>query len=159
MKPIDLGALAPPPPPHLVAERVAELRRRIAAGGRDPTSIRIVAVTKGFGLGAVDAALAAGVRDVGENRAEELLAKARARPGGGGTVAVRWHYLGAIQRRRVPALAGVVGIWETVARLEEGAAIAAHAPGATVLVQVNPLETPGHNGCRLEEAPALVDGL
>jgi uncharacterized pyridoxal phosphate-containing UPF0001 family protein len=158
--PIDLGALAPSPPAPLVAERVSGLRRRIAAGGRDPATVRIVAVTKGFGLGAVDAALAAGLSDLGENRAEELLAKAGARPGapGAGPVA-RWHYLGAIQRRRVPALAAVVGMWETVARLEEGVAIAAHAPGAAVLVQVDPVAAPGHNGCALEEAPALVDGL
>jgi PLP dependent protein len=58
-----------------VAARVREVRRRIAAAGGDDRRIRIVAVTKGFGPDAVRAAMAAGVCDVGENYADELVAK------------------------------------------------------------------------------------
>jgi len=149
----SLDALAPPAPAEVVGERVDALRARIAAAGRDPRTIRIVAVTKGYRVDAVHAALAAGLTDIGENRAEELLAKAA-------VVAVPcWHYLGAIQRRRVGRLAPVVGMWQTVARAAEGAAIAAHAPGAAVLVQVDPTATPGHNGCALDEVPAVVAAL
>ena len=44
-----------------VADRVAEARARIEAWAPDPSSVRLVAVTKGFGPDAVAAALAAGV--------------------------------------------------------------------------------------------------
>ena len=165
MTPFDLGALRAPPPADVVAGRVARLRRRIADTGRDPDTVRIVAVTKGFGIAAVEAAMAAGITDIGENRAEELLAKAGAGAGAGaggaGVVngAPQWHYLGAVQRRRVPALAPVVGLWQTVARPAEGVAIAAHAPGAPVLVQVNAAGTAGQNGCSLNEVPGVVDAL
>src|SRR5581483_6050633 len=55
-----------------VAERVEEVRGVVARQGRDPKTVRIVAVTKGFGPDAVAAAVAAGVADVGENYAQEL---------------------------------------------------------------------------------------
>jgi PLP dependent protein len=160
MTPFDLGTLAPSPPVEVVAGRVEQLRGRIVAAGRDPGTVRIVAVTKGFGIAAVEAALASGITEIGENRADELLAKVAA--GAGGAAASpgpHWHYLGAIQRRRVPALAPVVGLWQTVARPAEGAVIATHAPGAPVLVQVNAAGSPGQNGCSLSEVPGLVERL
>ncbi len=68
-------------PPH-VSERLAAIRERIARVAPDPSAVTVVAVTKGFGAEAVSAALAAGLSDVGENYAAELLAKA-GRPGPG----------------------------------------------------------------------------
>src|SRR5437870_8471356 len=66
---MDFGAL-----PERLAHVRAEIARRQAAAGRtDP--VTIVAVTKGFGLEAVEAALAAGLADVGENRVQEALEK------------------------------------------------------------------------------------
>ena len=61
--------------PDDVAVRLSEVRRRIAAAGGDGRDIRIVAMTKGFGPDAVRAAMAAGVHDVGESYADELVAK------------------------------------------------------------------------------------
>jgi uncharacterized pyridoxal phosphate-containing UPF0001 family protein len=61
-----------------VGARLAGLHERIRASGRDPAAVRIVAVTKGFGLPAVEAALACGLHDLGENYAPELLEKAAA---------------------------------------------------------------------------------
>ena len=63
-----------------VGNAVREVRARIAAAarraGRDPASITLVAATKTTPVTVVRAVLAAGVLDVGENRAQELLAKA-----------------------------------------------------------------------------------
>ena len=59
-----------------VASRLAGVRDRVEGAGRDPDTVRIVAVTKGWGPDTVSAALAAGLSDVGENYAQELLAKA-----------------------------------------------------------------------------------
>jgi uncharacterized pyridoxal phosphate-containing UPF0001 family protein len=161
----------------VVLARLGAVRRRIADAGRDPAGVRIVAVTKGFGPDAVRAAVAVGLWDVGENYAAELVAKAAASSLGGASVGappdapaqvgappdapaqVRWHYLGAVQRRRVRSLAPVVSWWDTVCRPEEGAAIASHAPGATVMVEVEATGLPGRNGVAPEGVASLVTTL
>ena len=139
-------------PPAELAGRLAAVHERLdrAAGGRPVT---VVAVTKGLAPAAVAAARAAGLADLGENYAGELLAKAAAAPG-----PARWHYLGAVQRRKVRDLAPVVGCWQSVDRLAAGLEIARRAPGASVLVQVT-LTGPGRPGCPARAVPALVDQL
>jgi PLP dependent protein len=156
--------LATAPGPETVAARLEEVRRRIAATGRPPESVRVVAVTKGFRVEAVRAALAAGVGDIGENYATELLSKAkdlagRAEGGTDADTAARWHFLGAVQRRRVRDLAGVVDCWQTLARAVEGEAIAQRAPGACVLVELDSTGDPARNGCAPAEVPTLVEAL
>ena len=153
--PATARPLAPSPPVDVVAERVAAVRARIAATGRDPAEVRLVAVTKGFASDAVRAALAAGIHDIGENYADELMAKA-ADVGAGEGPPVRWHFLGAIQRRRVARLAPVVSWWQTLSREAEAVAIAARAPGATVLVEVDVTGIAGRNGVALADVAALV---
>jgi len=143
-----------------VARRLDVLRDRIATAGGDPDQVRVVAMTKGFGPEAVVAAAAAGLHDVGENYARELLDKSAAlRHLGGPLVDVRWNYLGAIQRNKVPALAPLVSCWQTVAREVEGAAIARRRPGAEVLVEVAVTDDPGRNGCPPASVPDLVAAL
>ncbi len=147
-----------------VAERLAEVRERIAAAGRDPREVVVVAVTKGFGPDAVDAAGAAGIGDVGENFAQELAGKWEAT--GGTNAARRWHFLGRVQRNKVRVIAPAVHLWQGVDRAAAGEEIARRAPGAGVLVQVNIdidiQEAAGddrRNGCQLDEVPALVERL
>lgn len=137
-----------------VTAAVADVRRRIASTGRAPGEVRVVAVTKGFGVEAVTAAVAAGLADCGENFAQSLLEKAGAAP-----PEVRWHFLGPVQRNKVKGLAPLVHLWHGVDRLAAGEAIARRAPGAAVLVQVNLTGDPARPGTAWAEAPALVDGL
>ncbi|MEI7622407.1 MAG: YggS family pyridoxal phosphate-dependent enzyme, partial [Actinomycetes bacterium] len=59
---------------HAVTERVEELQQRLRALS-PAREVGIVAVTKGFGIDAPRAALAAGLTMLGENYAQELLAK------------------------------------------------------------------------------------
>jgi PLP dependent protein len=138
-----------------VAERLAEVRGRIAAAGGDPERVTVVAVTKGFDVSAVLAARASGITAIGENYAEELLTKAAAV----GPDAVQWHYLGAVQRRKVGRLAPVVACWQSLSREEEGRAVAARAAGAAVFVEVDTTGIPGRLGVRPEQAGALVENL
>lgn len=144
-------------PEEVVATRLEQLRRRIEASGRDPDTVRIVAVTKGFGPTAARAAVQAGLGDLGESYGSELLAKAAdlaelgARPD--------WHFLGAVQRNKVARLAPVVSCWQGVDRLEEGEAIAGRAPGARVLVEVNLSCLPGRGGVEEAALPDLVAAL
>jgi hypothetical protein len=153
------------------ADRLEVVRGRIASASADPVSVRLVAVTKGFGPDAVAAALAAGLVDIGENYADELEAKAEATAGeagdGDGRVdegdparaAPVWHFLGAVQRNKVARLAPLVTWWQGVARVEEGVAIARRRPGATVLVQVDVAGLPGRGGCPPERVGELVTAL
>ena len=96
-----------------IAARVRTVRTRIGdaarAAGRDPASVRLVAATKTQPVAAVRAVVAAGVVDVGENRAQELAAKAPELD----DTAVIWHFIGRLQRNKVNRLAplgGVVGV-------------------------------------------------
>jgi uncharacterized pyridoxal phosphate-containing UPF0001 family protein len=116
----------------------------------------VIGVTKGFGPDAVRAARRAGLADLGENYAAELVEKAAADHGDDEVV---WHFLGAVQRNKVAQLAPLVGLWQSVARETEGARIARFAPGARVLVQVETTGLPGRNGCAPGEVEVLVPRL
>ena len=97
-----------------VAERVRQLRERVAAlaGGRPVT---IVAVTKGFGAEAIAAAQAAGLEHIGENYAQEVVAKAALL---GSDPALEWHFLGRLQRNKVRTLVGIIEVWQSIDRIE-----------------------------------------
>jgi PLP dependent protein len=137
---------------EVVAERLAGIRSRIEGSGRDPDSVRVVAVTKGFDESAPRAAYEVGLEDIGENYPDEILSKGpEPRP----SEAV-WHMLGAIQRRRIKTLAALVGCWQTVSRDVEVRSIAEHAPGASVFIQVDTSDVAGRNGCIPDDAPGLV---
>lgn len=155
------------PTADVVAARLTGVRRRLAEAGADPDRVRVVAVTKGFGPAAAAAAVAVGLTDVGENYAQELVAKAAALgsapagpwpPAGSGGVP-RWHHLGAVQRRQVPRLARLVTLWHGVCRAAEGRAIAAVVPGAPVLVQLELTGLPGRRGVEAAAAGSLVAEL
>lgn len=132
---------------------LARVRERIAAVGVDPDRVTVVAVTKGFGVEAVHAALEAGAMHLGENYAQELVRKAEA-------VAVHpppcWHAIGALQRNKVRLLAPHVGLWETVDREAVAEELAKRAPGARVLIQVDISGEAAKNGCAPADAGVLV---
>jgi len=161
-----------------IAARAATARDRIGGAGGDPGRVRIVAVTKGFGPEVVMAGFAAGLKEFGENYADELIAK-------WDTVgqAATWHFLGAVQRNKVGRLARFVDCWQAVARVVEGEAIKRHragtppgtaaggqargdgAPGGdrlgppSLLVEVDTTGQPGRGGCAPAEVPGVVAGL
>ena len=140
-----------------VAGRLSVVRERIARAGGAPEQVTVVAVTKGHGAEAARAALTAGLVDVGENYAADLLATRAATVDDG--VTCRWHFLGHVQRNKVRAIAAAVDLWQAVDRLAAGTEISRRAPGADVLVQVNVSGEAQKNGCHPDEAPALVDDL
>jgi hypothetical protein len=140
--------------------RLTAARRRIAEASADPGSVRVVAVTKGFGVEAARGAVAAGLTDLGENYADELVAKAGGiEVAGGPSAAPTWHFLGTVQRNKVARLAPVVSWWQGVARAAEGRAIARRHPGSTVLVQLDLAGLPGRGGCPPDRVPELVGAL
>lgn len=76
-------------------ERIAQVRRRVGE------KVTIIAVTKTYGPDAVEAAWRSGLRDVGENRVQEAVAKMAATQ-----VPVHWHLIGHVQRNKVKAVDG-----------------------------------------------------
>jgi PLP dependent protein len=135
--------------PDVVAERLEQVRERIAGAGG--AGVDVLAVTKGFGADAVHAALAAGLHRVGENYAQELIAKREALSG------AEVHFIGRMQSNKVRTLVGVVDVFESVDRRSLIDELARRAPGASVLIQVNTTAEPGKGGCRPDEVAELVE--
>lgn len=140
--------------PDDLARRLATLRERIEAAGGDPGAITIVGVSKGFDASAPAVAVGAGLVDLGESYAQEMVVKVREVSGD-----VRWHWVGRLQRNKVRQVAAHVGLWHSVDRVELGAEIARRAPGAAVLVQVNTSGEATKGGCEPDATGALVADL
>lgn len=138
-----------------VSRRADQVRERISLAGGDPDLVRLVAVTKGFGSEVVDAALGAGLLDVAESYAQELVGKAAARTPDASDPCPRWHFIGRLQSNKIPPLVPIVELWQSVDRREVVRRLAKRAPSARVLVQVDVSGVPGRGGC----APAEVAGL
>jgi PLP dependent protein len=69
---------------------------------RDPVAVKLVVVTKTHPVERVQAAIEAGVRHLGENYAEEAIAKMDAL----GNVPVEWHMIGHVQSRKANLVSG-----------------------------------------------------
>ena len=136
-----------------VAERLDSVRRRIAAAGG--TGVDVLAVTKGFGPDAIEAAVACGLDDVGENYAQEAIEKVRVLRAAG--LVFRLHFIGRLQSNKVRHLAGVVDIWQIIDRASLVDELARCAPGAAVFVQVNATGEADKGGCALADVDRLVD--
>jgi len=133
-----------------IAERLARVRQQIEdAGGSD---VEVLAVTKGHDAAAIVAASAVGLTAIGENYAQELVAKVS-----GMTLDVAVHFIGQLQSNKVRQIAGLVDVYETVDRPALITEIAKRAPGARVLIQVDTTGDPGKGGCRPADAARLVD--
>lgn len=145
-----------------IATRVAQVRAHVAATarshGRDPGEVAIVAVAKTHPPEALRAAVAAGLRDLGENQVQELVAK---RPHVDGAVwGAVWHLVGPLQRNKVAQVAGTGVLVHTLDRRSLADALSRRARERgelqRVLVQVNVAGDPAKHGCSLAEAGELV---
>ncbi len=91
--------------PERIARNVSGIRRRLERAcekaGRDPGGVRLMAVTKNRPPEAVDLLFGQGVKDIGENRVQEALAKAPAV-----SSPVTWHMVGHLQKNKAGKAAG-----------------------------------------------------
>src|SRR2546428_6957020 len=128
---MNFGAL----PERLAAVRAETARRQGPGGWAHP--VTIVAVTKGFGLDAVQAALDAGLTELGENRVQEALPKIDDPVGRRAS----WHLIGHLQRNKAKLVPGRFVLVQSVDSLPlaEELQRQAAARGVTqrVLLQVN----------------------
>ena len=115
----------------------SRIARAAADAGRDPASVRLVAVSKTFPLAAVEAAARAGLTNFGENRVQEAVAKMDESAG----LPVRWHLIGHLQSNKARQAAArfdwihSVDNVKLIERLDRAAADAGTAP--RLLVQVD----------------------
>ena len=126
-----------PPPPAALADNAARVRERIAESalrtGRQPSDVRLVAVTKTHPASWAIAAARLGLTELGENRVQEAAAKiplvnaALATP-------PTWHLIGTLQTNKVRAALSLFAILHSVDSVKIAQAIAARAAGAAVAI-------------------------
>ena len=141
--------------------RLAQVRETISrhqALGGWGHPVTIVAVTKSHGPEAVRAALAAGLRIVGENRVQEALAKQDQLL----DAPVEWHLIGTLQRNKARHAVGRFALIHSVDRLDLARELDRRVPDGRrqpVLVQVNCSNEPQKGGVEPESLGPLLDGL
>jgi PLP dependent protein len=142
-----------------VARNLAVLRSRIAASTANPEAVSIVAVTKGFGPEAPLAAMRNGLVMLGENYADELVAKAAAVSGASELAhghLPEWHFQGRLQSNKINRLRPVVRVWQSVDSIERIDALAKRVPGAVVCLQVRLTDDDERGGATPEAVADLV---
>lgn len=142
-------------PDRLALVRDTVARCQAARGWRH--QVRIVGVTKTHGPEAVRAAVAVGLRDVGENRVQEALQKQEA----AGDLTVEWHLIGTLQRNKARSAVGRFRFIHSVDRIDLARELDRRGSGAPqdVLVQVNCSDEPQKGGVAPAGLPALLDEL
>jgi pyridoxal phosphate enzyme (YggS family) len=143
-----------------VRENLRQVREEIAGAaarsGRDPGAVHVLAATKYVALADLPALARAGVELVGENRAQDLLAK----------VAVHgelftWDFIGALQSRKVRQVVPHVRLIHSVASESVLRELARHRAlarsGLEVLIEVNVAGEAGKDGVAPGELDAFID--
>ena len=143
-----------------LAARLAEVDAGIVdaarVAGRDPGAITRIVVTKFHPPEIVRELYEHGVRDVGENRQQELSEKSASV---GVLDGLRWHFIGQAQTNKAKAIRAAASVVHSVDRIKIAdaldAAAADGAPTLDVLLQVNLTDDPKRGGV----APAELDRL
>lgn len=145
----------------LLATRLGEVDARIAEAardaGRDPEAITRIVVTKFHPEALVRELYRLGVREVGENRQQELATKAAEltdHPD------LRWHFIGQAQTNKAAAIRRQAAVVHSVDRVRLADALdraGEGLPALDVLLQVNLTEDPGRGGVSAADLPALAD--
>ena len=147
---------------RVVRDNLARVREEIAATGRDPGDVELLAAVKYVPVEELGALAEAGIGLLGENRAQDLEAKTAAHPG-----AFTWDFIGHLQSRKVKQVLPHVRLIHSVASDSVLAQLERHAsPDTEVLVEVNLAGEesksgiePGELGAFIERAPVHVVGL
>ena len=149
---------------NTIAANVARVRDRIALAasrvGREPSAIRLIAVSKKFGAQPAQAAVTAGLTDLGENQVQEAVQKMSA-INAPGRLEIAWHLIGHLQsnKARKAALAfdwiHSVDSLELLTRLEGAARAEETHP--KLLVQVDLANEATKHGASVDDTRRILD--
>jgi pyridoxal phosphate enzyme (YggS family) len=147
----------------MIAENIEAIRHRVeqtcARIGRDPGSIRLIAVAKTFPPEAVREAVAAGILDIGENYVQELVRKRQEIA----DASIRWHFIGHLQSNKVRLVLPWIHAIHAVDTENLGREIAQRASSshcrARILVEVNTSGEGSKFGVSPEGARSLARAL
>ena len=145
-----------------IASNLQDIQGRIRsaalAAGREPNSVRLVAVSKTRPAGDVREACRAGQSVFGENYVQELVAKAAEVP-----EAVEWHFIGHLQSNKVKQLAGLVAMIHSVDRFSLAEEVSRQwgrlGRCCDILVQVNLSGEASKSGTTEAESLQLVRAI
>jgi hypothetical protein len=145
-----------------VANRLDRVRTRITAAAlraeRDPRDVRLIAVSKGMPAARVDAAIEAGVEDIGENRIQEAADKQREVRN-----AARWHLIGHVQTNKAARAAALFDFVHSVDSLRVADALSTHRPPGRdpigVLLEVELTGLPTRYGVAESDVESVVQQL
>ena len=145
-----------------IARNLDQVRRRIAAAaqraGRLPEDVRLVAVTKTVGLDEARILCDLGVADLGENRPELARDKIEAleRP-------VRWHMIGAAQRRKAKDVVELFDCLDAVDRIALAEALERRCQEfdkqLPVLIEVNVAGEEAKHGFTPENVESAIEAV
>ena len=136
-----------------VRENLARVRSEIAGTGRDPGEVQILAAVKYVPVDELGVLAEAGIELVGENRAQDLVAKAEAYSG-----AFTWDFIGQLQSRKVHQVLPYVRYIETVASESALDQLGRHGtPDTEILIEVNVAGEAGKSGIAPSELPEYLE--
>ena len=129
-----------------ISENLARIREEM------PPGVELLAAVKYVPLEELETLAAAGVELVGENRAQDLEAKAIAHPG-----VFRWHFIGQLQSRKVKAILPHAELIHSVASDSALRQLERHGtPETEILVEVNVAGEEGKAGVAPDDLGAFV---
>ena len=145
----------------VVRANLERVREEIAGAGRDPGEVEILAAVKYVALEEIGVLAEAGITIAGENRAQDLEAKAEAHP------ELTWDFIGHLQSRKVRQILPHVRYVHSVASESVLRQLERHGtPETEVLVEVNIAEEEGKGGVApaalgdfIARCPVRVGGL
>jgi PLP dependent protein len=137
---------------EVVRENLARVWSEIADLGRDPGGVQILAAVKYVPVDELEVLAEAGLELLGENRAQELVAKADAYPG-----RFTWDFIGQLQSRKVRQVLPYVRYIHSVASDSALEQLGRHGgPSTEILVEVNVAGEAGKSGVAPSELPAFL---
>lgn len=143
----------------MIKEHLIEVNRRIEQAcirsGRDPKAVTLIAVSKTKPVPMLEEAYAAGARDFGENKVQEIVAKKPELPED-----IRWHMIGHLQRNKVSQVLGKAVLIHSVDSLRLARQIETDAAKAgldvDILLEVNVAREESKYGFMLEEVEDAI---
>ncbi|WP_233252279.1 YggS family pyridoxal phosphate-dependent enzyme [Saccharospirillum sp. MSK14-1] len=144
-------------------DRLANVNKRIQAAcdrvGRSPDDVTLVAVSKTWPLTDLQAAVAAGVTDLGENYVQEAVDKVQQWQG----PAPVWHFIGPLQSNKTRPVAEHFDWVHSIDRLKIAQRLADqrpdHLPPLNVCIQINISQDPAKAGIAAEALPSFADQI